>query len=50
MTTTGFNNWDQIYFKISLNGESKVFRYKLGGYKEAFKYLYEKYQENINPF
>ena len=50
MTTKGFNIWDQIYFEISLNGESKVFRYKLEGYKEAFKYLYEKYQENINPF
>ena len=50
MTTTGFNNWDQIYFQISLNGESKVFRYKLKGYKEAFIYLYRKYEENINPF
>ena len=52
--TAGLSDaWDeekQVYFKTTLNGESKVFRFYLDGYKDAYDYFEEKYDENIDPF
>lgn len=43
-------DWAQVYFKTTLNGESKVFRFYLDGYKDAYDYFEERYDENIDPF
>ena len=40
----------QVYFKTTLNEESKVFRFYLDGYKDAYDYFEERYDENIDPF
>ena len=46
----GNSGYEQVYFKTTYNGESKVFRFSLNGYYDAFQIFRKKWDENENPF